>query len=88
MLLFILTCNCRYQIQGKDQDWEKVQVTGGSNIVNIPSSASTKKRKTEVSAADLGADLRGDKNGVYDPKGMTTKKEKKSKSSSGKKSKQ
>jgi len=72
--------NIRYEIKGQDKDFEGIQVGDGSNIVNIKSTTSTKKRKPEATAANLGAELRGDKNGIHDPKGLV-KKGKKSKRS-------
>ena len=71
----------RYEIKGKDQDWENVKISKDSKIVNILSADSTKKRKKEKIAAKMFEEMKGvSENGVYDPKGLT-KKDKKDKKS-------
>ena len=76
----------QYAIGGTDEDWEGVKVNDGSKIVSIKNKDSSKKRKIhskDGTAAELSNRHKGESSGVYDPKGLVSKKSKKKKSKSG-----
>ena len=66
---------CRYAIGGDQEEWEKVKINGGSNIINVRNEASTKKRKLDAAngtAAALIEKVRGT-SGIVDPKNVVAK---------------
>ncbi|KAI8926506.1 GNAT acetyltransferase 2-domain-containing protein [Entophlyctis helioformis] len=65
-----------YAIGGDEEDWSKVKVTKGSNIVNVANKNSTKKRKMDESeglAAQLADKARGGDSGLHDPRDLVAK---------------